>query len=35
MREPLDLKRWLLWGSLVLASLLLGYMGLRLARRLR
>ncbi len=35
MREPLDLKRWLLWGSLVLASLFLGYMGLRLAQQMR
>ena len=35
MREPLDAKRLLLWGSLVLASLLLGYMALRLARQMR
>lgn len=35
MREPLDTKRWLLWGSLALASLLLGYMGLHLARQVR
>ena len=35
MREPLDLRRWLLWGSLVLAALLLGYMALRLAQRMK
>jgi hypothetical protein len=35
MREPLDMKRWTLWGSLALASLFLGYMGLRLARQAR
>lgn len=35
LREPLDFKRWLLWGSLVAASLLLGYMGLRLAQQMR
>jgi hypothetical protein len=35
LREPLDVKRWVLWGSLVLASLLLGYMALRLSRQLR
>ena len=35
LREPLDMKRWLLWGTLVAASLLLGYMALRLARQMR
>lgn len=35
LSEPLDLKRWLLWGSLVVASLLLGYMALRLAQQMR
>jgi hypothetical protein len=35
LREPLDVKRWLLWGSLVVASLLLGYMALRLAQQMR
>jgi hypothetical protein len=35
LREPLDVKRWVLWASLVLASLLLGYMALRLSRQLR
>jgi hypothetical protein len=35
LREPLDAKRWLLWGSLVLASLLLAYMALRLSREMR
>jgi hypothetical protein len=35
LREPLDVKRWLLWGTLVAASLLLGYMALRLSRQMR
>lgn len=35
MREPLDTKRWLLWGSLVGASLLLAYMALRLSQQMR
>ncbi|HEX6136646.1 MAG TPA: DUF3999 domain-containing protein [Casimicrobiaceae bacterium] len=35
MREPLDFKRWLLWGSLVAAALLLGFMALRLAQQMR
>ena len=35
MREPLDVTRWLLWGTLVAASALLGYMGLRLARQMK
>ena len=35
LREPLDVKRWLLWGTLVVASLLLGYMALRLSRQMR
>lgn len=35
MREPLDVTRWLLWGTLVAASVLLGYMGLRLARQVK
>ena len=35
LREPLDAKRWLLWGSLVLASLVLAYMALRLAQQMR
>jgi hypothetical protein len=35
LREPLDIKRWLLWGTLVAASLLLGYMALRLSRQVR
>ena len=33
LREPLDLKRWLLWGSLVAAALLLLYMAVRLASK--
>jgi Protein of unknown function (DUF3999) len=35
MREPLDATRWLLWGTLVAASVLLGYMGLRLTRQMK
>lgn len=35
MREPLDVTRWLLWATLVAASALLGYMGLRLARQMK
>jgi uncharacterized protein DUF3999 len=35
LREPLDVKRFALWGSLVLAALLLGYMALRLAQQMR
>jgi hypothetical protein len=35
LREPLDVKRWLLWGTLVATSLLLGYMALRLSRQVR
>ena len=35
MREPLDVKRWLLWGSLVAAALVLGFMALRLAQQMR
>jgi hypothetical protein len=35
MREPLDVTRWLLWGMLVAASVLLGYMALRLARQMK
>ena len=35
MREPLDVTRWLLWGTLIAASVLLAYMGLRLARQMK
>jgi len=35
LSEPLDVKRALLWGTLVAASLLLGYMALRLSRQMR
>ena len=35
LRAPLDLKRWMLWGSLVAAALLLLYMALRLAQQVR
>jgi hypothetical protein len=35
LRAPLDVKRFVLWGSLVAAALLLGYMALRLARQMR
>jgi hypothetical protein len=35
LREPPDVKRWLLWGTLVAASLLPGYMALRLWKQMR
>ena len=35
LREPLDVKRWLRWATLAAASLLLGYMALRLSRQMR
>ena len=34
LREPMDLKRWLLWGSLVLATIVLGWMALQLVRQM-
>ena len=35
LRAPLDIKRFMLWGSLVAAALLLGYMAVRLSRQMR
>ncbi|HET6803284.1 MAG TPA: DUF3999 domain-containing protein [Casimicrobiaceae bacterium] len=35
LRAPLDVKRWLLWGSLIVASLVLGYMAWRLAQQMK
>src|SRR6266536_4219758 len=34
MREPIDTKRWLLWVSLVLAAMVLGWMAWRLLREM-
>jgi hypothetical protein len=34
LRQPMDLKRWLLWGSLALATVVLGWMALRLSREM-
>ena len=34
LRVPIDFKRWLLWGSLALAALVLGWMALRLSRQM-
>ncbi len=34
LRAPLDVKRWLLWGVLVLASLVLGWMAYRLTQQM-
>jgi Protein of unknown function (DUF3999) len=34
MREPIDTKRWLLWASLVLAAMVLGWMAWRLSREM-
>jgi len=35
LRAPLDITRFVLWSSLVVAALLLGYMALRLSRQMR
>ena len=35
LRAPLDAKRWVLWGSLIVASLVLGYMAWRLAQQMQ
>ena len=35
LRQPIDTKRWLLWASLVLAALVLGWMALSLSRQMR
>jgi hypothetical protein len=32
LRAPVDAKRWVLWGSLALAAVVLGWMALRLSR---
>ncbi len=34
LREPMDVKRWTLWGALILASVVLGGMALRLSRQM-
>lgn len=34
LREPMDIKRWTLWAALILASVVLGWMALRLSRRM-
>ena len=35
LKQPIDAKRWLLWGSLVLAAGVLGWMALSLSRQMR
>jgi hypothetical protein len=35
LETPIDSKRWMLWGSLALASLVLGWMALSLSRQMR
>jgi hypothetical protein len=35
LETPVDTKRWLLWGSLALASIVLGWMALSLSRQMR
>jgi hypothetical protein len=34
LREPIDYKKWALWGSLILGVLVLGWMAYRLSRRM-
>jgi len=34
LREPMDVKRWTLWAALILASVVLGWMALRLSRQM-
>jgi hypothetical protein len=34
LREPMDVKRWTLWGALIVATVVLGWMALRLSRRI-
>jgi hypothetical protein len=34
LREPVDAKRWLLWASLALGALLLGWMAFRLSKEM-
>jgi hypothetical protein len=35
LKQPIDTKRWLLWGSLVLAAAVLGWMAFSLSRQMR
>src|SRR5204863_5170162 len=35
LKEPIDAKRWILWGSLVLAAAVLGWMAFSLSRQMR
>jgi hypothetical protein len=35
LQQPIDLKRWLLWGALGLATLVLGWMAYALGRQMR
>jgi cytochrome c-type biogenesis protein CcmH/NrfF len=35
LKRPVDIKRWLLWGSLVLAAIVLGWMAFSLSRQMR
>ena len=35
LKQPIDTKRWLLWGSLVLAAVVLGWMAFSLSRQMR
>jgi hypothetical protein len=35
LKQPIDLKRWLLWGALVLATLVLGWMAYALSKQMR
>jgi len=35
LEQPIDAKRWLLWGSLALAALVLGWMAYSLSRQMR
>jgi hypothetical protein len=34
LREPADVKRWMLWASLALGAVVLGWMAWRLSREL-
>jgi len=34
LREPPDVKRWMLWASLALGALVLGWMAWRLSREM-
>jgi hypothetical protein len=35
LKQPIDTKRWFLWGSLVLAAIVLGWMAFSLSRQMR